>query len=438
MLEESINTINSYNLVKDVVRISEERLWIGYVEFDLSTIDNIYVVGAGKASLGMAQALDEILGDKIKEGVVIIKKGHQRGYKLSRIEIIEGSHPIPDESGYQGAKRILSIAQSGKEGDLFIGTITGGSSALMAHPVEPMMLEDEQEVTDLLLKCGANIYEINAVRRHISATNGGRLAQKILQSGAVLVNLMISDGIRNPAVPDKYRPRDWYGTPLCPDSTTFENALYALTKYNLWEKTPEKVRNYLKNADPSMETPKTFKGMKAHIFILANGGNLCEAAERKAKEMGLNTLILTTMLEGESREAGRVFGSIAKEVRMRGRPVSPPCAIICGGETTVTIEDIYGEGGPSQEFALGFASEITGQEGIVGLSFDTDGIDGSSDAAGGIVDGFTEIRAKAAGLDIYEHLLRHDSAYLLKKLDDAIFSEPTNTNVCDINIVIVT
>lgn len=421
-----------------MVHISDERLWIGYVEFDLSKIDNVYVVGAGKASLGMAQALDETLGDKIKEGVVIIKKGHQRGYKLNRIEIIEGSHPIPDESGYQGAKRILSIAQSGKEGDLFIGTITGGSSALMAHPVEPMMLEDEQEVTDLLLKCGANIYEINAVRRHISATNGGRLAQKILQSGAALVNLMISDGIRNPAVPDKYRPRDWYGTPLCPDSTTFEDALYALTKYKLWDKTPEKVRNYLKNADPSMETPKTFKGMKAHIFILANGGNLCEAAERKAKEMGLNTLILTTMLEGESREAGRVFGSIAKEVRMRGRPVSPPCAIVCGGETTVTIGDIYGEGGPSQEFALGFASEIAGQEGIVGLSFDTDGIDGSSDAAGGIVDGFTVIRAKAEGLDIYEHLLRHDSASLLKKLDDAIFSEPTNTNVCDINIVIVT
>ena len=191
-------------------------------------------------------AFDEILGDLISEGVVIIKKSLREDYgKLKGIEIVEGGHPIPDEDSYQGAKKILRIAEKAKTGDLVIGTITGGSSALMAHPVEPMTREGEIKVTDLLLKSGANIYEINAVRRHISATNGGRLAQRILENGAELVNLMISDGIRNPSIPDKYRPREWYGTPLCPDSTTFQDAIYALKKYRLWEKIPERVRKYL-------------------------------------------------------------------------------------------------------------------------------------------------------------------------------------------------
>ena len=437
ILEDSLKAVNSYNLVKDVVRCLNQELSIGYLKFHLSTIRNIYVVGAGKAALGMAQALDEILGDKITEGIVIVKRGQKRGYKLSKIEIVEGGHPIPDESGYYGAQRILDIAQRVKEGDLVIGVITGGSSALMCHPVEPMTLEDEKEITDLLLKSGANIFEINAVRRHISATNGGRLAQKILKNGAKLVTLMIADITENTLIIDKYKPREWYGTPLCPDSTTFEDAIHALRKYNLWDKIPERVKNYLENANRDMETPKTFEGMEAYTFVLANIGNLCEAAKNKAKRMGLNSMILTTSLEGESKEAGRVLGCIVKEIRTMHRPISPPCAVICGGETTVTIEDEHGEGGPSQELALGFALEISEQEGIVGLTFDTDGTDGFSDAAGGIVDGMTVSRAKKMGLDIFDYLRRHDSTTLLKKLGDAIFSYPTNTNVCDINIFVV-
>jgi glycerate 2-kinase len=438
VLEHSIEAMSSYKLVKDVVHLSRSSLQIGYVKFDLAKINNVFVIGAGKACLGMAKALDEILGDLISEGVVIVKKGYEKDLcKPKNIEIVGGGHPIPDEDSYRGAEKILGIAEKAKVGDLVIGTVTGGSSALMAHPVEPMTLEDEIKVTDLLLRSGADIYEINAVRRHISATNGGRLAQKILQNGAGLINLMISDGIRNPSIPDKFRPREWYGTPLCPDSTTFQDAIHALKKYRLWEKIPERVKKYLVNADTSMETPKSFKGMKAYIFVLANIGNLCDAAERRAKEMGLNSLVLTSVFEGESREAGRVLGSIAMEVRMKGRPVSPPCVLICGGETTVTIEGESMEGGPSAELALGFAMEISGVEGVAGLAFDTDGIDGSSDIAGGLVDTYTAKNAEEKGLNIFEYLRKHDSASLLKRVNDAVFSEYTDINVCDINIVVV-
>jgi glycerate 2-kinase len=432
----AIRSVSSYNALKKIINISSEELNVGKLRYELSDINNIHIFGAGKATMGQARALDELLGSRITKGIIIVKKGQRQ--PLINIEVVEGGHPIPDEGSYQGAKKILEAAKHVSEGDLIFLCDSGGSSALMSHPAEGsgIRFEDEKKVTQQLLMSGAPIYEVNAVRRHITAMKGGRLQKQLLTKGAEVINFWIPDAPRIRHHPDPWTPRQggWE------DQTTFKDAVNVLRRYNLWDETPDPIKRHLTQGLDGLipETPKDYAGMKVHIFTLGSITAACEAAERRASELGLNSLLMTTVLEGESREAGIVLASIAKEVAGNQRPIKPPCALIFGGETTVTITGESGKGGPSQELALGFATKIDGNEKIILLALDTDGTDGMTEFAGGLVDGYTMERAGKAGFDVYKTLDIHNSSQLLEALDDVVYTGSTDTNVCDLNIVVIT
>lgn len=427
IINYAISEIDSYKLVKNAVRLRGNILKVGSYSFDLSDINNIYVVGGGKGSFSIARGLEEVLGDRIAEGVVIEKRGESR--RLRRIKIVEAGHPVPDMEGVRGAREVARIARLAGGKDIVFACITGGCSALMTLPARGISLEDVRETTDLLLKCGAEIQEINAVRKHISAIKGGRLA--LCAHPAQVVSLIVVDEVRG---------LPW--GPTVPDTTTFKDAEAVLKKYNIWDKVPKSVRRHIERADPEWETPKQedFErmGVRAYNIVLANSETVCTAAERRARELGLNTLILSTVMEGESREVGIALAGVAREAERSGRPVEPPCVIIVGGETTVTIIGEAGEGGRNQELVLGAALKIEGSRNIVIASVGTDGTDGPTDIAGGIVDGQTVSRAVEKGIDIYNELMKHNSSYVLKKLGDAIYTGPTGTNVMDLRLLIIT
>lgn len=427
IIEYALKAIDTYEAVRRAVLIDNEGLIVGHLKYDLSEIRNIYVVGAGKGTMRIAEALEDILGTRIKRGI-IIEKGVQ-GRRLKTIKVMNGGHPIPDEVGMEGAKEVVELAKGAQEDDLVFVCITGGCSALMPLPVEGISLEDKKRVTDLLLRCGASIEEINAVRKHISAIKGGRLARYIYP--AEVINLIVIDEVAG---------LPW--GPTVPDTTTFEDATRALKNYHLWERIPDSVRKHLQRGltDPSLETPKPkdFEGLKVHNVILADNRIACEAAKKKAEELGFNSMILSTVLEGESREAGVVLACIAKEIERRNRPLKPPCVLISGGETTVTIVEEAGEGGRNQELALASSLKIDGSKNVVIASVGTDGTDGPTDIAGGIVDGYTLRRTRDKGIDIFENLMKHNSSYVFRQLKDAIFTGPTGTNVMDLTLVVVT
>jgi len=427
VIEYAFKIIDTYGVVRKKVLFDGKRLMVGSLRSDLSKIRNIYVVGAGKGTLRIAEALESILGNRIKEGIVIEKRG--QGSRLKTIRVVEGGHPIPDEEGLEGAKEIVKIAECAKEGDLVFVAVMGGCSALMPLPAKGISLEDKKRVNELLLRCGATIDEINVVRKHISAIKGGRLA--IYAHPAEIVNLIVIDEVTG---------LPW--GPTVPDPSTFKDALRVLKKYEIWEKVPESVRKHIERGltDPSLETPKLkdFKKMKVHNIILADNATACEAAKERAEELGFNSAILSTVMEGESREAGIVLASIAKEIEKSGRPFKPPCVLISGGETTVTIEGEHGEGGRNQELALSSSLKIDGSKKIVIFTVGTDGTDGPTNIAGGIADGYTAKRAEERGIDIYENLKRHNSSYVFRELGDAIITGPTGTNVMDLTLIVIT
>jgi glycerate-2-kinase len=325
----------------------------------------------------------------------------------------------------------MAIADKAEKGDLVFVIITGGSSALMPFPAEGITLEEKREVNKLLLNSGAIIQEINAVRKHISKIKGGRFALHI--HPAEIINLTVSDVIGD------WKMLDYITGNTVPDTSTFQDAVDALKKYRLWEKVPESVRKHLQKVNPEMETPKNFGGVRVHTFMLATNEDACLAAKERAEALGFNAMILSTMIEGESKEVGIVHAGIALEIEANNRPLKPPCILISGGETTVTIDEEHrdAEGGPNQHFILGFATKIRGSKRIVGVSVDTDGTDGPTDIAGGIVDGLTLERIEAKNLNVYESLRRHNVSPVLRALGDAVYTGSTGTNVMNLRTIIV-
>ena len=427
IIEHALKAMDPRDSIRRILKIEHgETLKVDDLEYPLSTIGNIYVLGAGKGSLFIAEALEEILKDKIKDGIIVEKRG--QGGRLRRIKVLEAGHPIPDRAGYEAAQSIVRLAKEAGKGDIVFFCVTGGASALLPLPVEDIALEDKIRITDMLLKCGARIEEINAVRNHISSIKGGRLAKHI--HPAELINLIVVDEVAG---------LPW--GPTVPDETTFRDAIHVLKKYGLYDKIPFSIRSHLERGleDRSLETPKPsgFQGMKVHNFIIGNAEKMCEAADKRARELKLNSMILSTVIEGESREVGTVLAGIAKEIVKNRRPVEPPCAVISGGETTVTIAGEFGEGGPNQECALSFSSMIDGGECIVAAFVGTDGTDGPTDIAGAIVDGYTVERAEELGIDVEEHMLKHNASYVLKKLKDAVYTGPTGTNVMNLRVFVV-
>lgn len=435
IMEAALRDLDVSRVIRSLLRLDGDTLRVGDRRWELAPGRRLFVVGAGKATNAMAGAVEEALGDRITRGLVIVKR-LEAGDRTKRIELTEGGHPLPNEAGLAATRRILAMVEEAGPDDLFIGLISGGSSALMSCPLPGITLEDERRVTEALLTSSARILEINAVRRHISAVNGGRLAQRIEARGAELINLIISDSVGKKPTLEPGKPTEFVGTPVAPDATTLQDARDALERYRLAACAPRAIVEFLRTAGPGQETPRAF-GDRVHHFVLQRPANACEAARQAAETMGLRASILTTQLEGESREAGTFLACVAKEIALNRRPLAPPCVLIAGGETTTRIEGGAGSGGPSQELALGFALEIADRPGFSICALDTDGTDGPTEVAGGIADGRTVARARQAGLDVFRRLWEHDSTAVLLALGDAVVTGNTGTNLCDLNVIYV-
>jgi len=404
-------------------------LKVGGSTYGLEDFENIFVSGAGKASAAMAQPLEEILGDRLTSGFINVKYGH--GRRLQRIHVQEAGHPLPDEAGLLGAEKIIELVRGAGEKDLVIFLISGGGSALLPAPAEGLTLEDKKQATKLLLDCGATIHEINAIRKHISRVKGGQLAR--LAHPATLVSLILSDVVGD-------RLDSIASGPTVPDESTFEGCRRILEKYKLEATIPRAVLGHLEKGSRGEipETPKPGDGAFARTqnLIIASNAQAVEAAAEKAQALGYNTLVLSTFIEGETREVARMHAALAKEVLRSGRPVGRPACLISGGETTVTVRG-DGLGGRNQEFSLAAAIEIDGLEDVVILSGGTDGTDGPTEAAGAIADGTTVRRGRALGLEAEAYLSNNDSYHFFRPLGDLLITGPTFTNVMDLHLVLV-
>lgn len=430
IFQASLKAVNPVAAVKRFLKLEDEKLVIANRSFAINDFENIYLIGFGKAAAAMARGVEEVIGHHLKGGIINVKYGHLD--KLSsKIKINEAGHPVPDENGVTGTNEIVSLVQNCGEKDLVLCVISGGGSAIFPSPHEGITLQEKQETTRLLLSCGADITEINAIRKHISKVKGGQLA-RIVQP-ATLITLVLSDVIGDPL--DSIA-----SGPAAPDESTFEDCLEIIDKYNLSGKIPEAVERHLTNGAHKKisDTPKENDPAFLKTFNVIVGSNLQAviAAKEKADQLGYHTLILSTFIEGETKDVARVHAAIAKEVIKTGNPIPPPACILSGGETTVTIKG-EGLGGRNQEFVLAAALDIKQMRNVVILSAGTDGTDGPTDAAGAIADGETISRAESLGMNALHFLQNNDSYHFFEKLNDLIKTGPTNTNVMDLRVVLV-
>lgn len=391
--------------------------------------ERLVAVGFGKAACTMARALEEDLSDIVSAGVIVTKYGHCGGAH-GKMKVFEAGHPVPDRNGLEGTEHIVSLLRDAGKDTLVVCLISGGGSALLVRPYDGVSLEDKQEITGLLLNAGADIFELNTVRKHLSSVKGGRLAELAYPAG--VVSLILSDVIGD-------RLDVIASGPTSPDRTTFRDALDVLEKYDIMGRAPGSVVALLEDGmhGAVRETPKednaVFKGVE-NIIVGSNGAAL-EAAARESGSLGLKTEIISSEISGEARTVGKELAGRALKLKSPGSAGLPAC-IIAGGETTVTVKG-RGLGGRNMELALSFAMETAGVEGITLLSAGTDGTDGPTDAAGAIVDGTTVVRAKATGIVPSDYLNNNDSYHFFEKSGGLFITGPTGTNVMDIQVVVV-
>jgi hydroxypyruvate reductase len=426
----AIEAVDPKALMHRTLSLEGERMTIEDDTINLADFADIIVVGAGKASVSMAMGVEDILGDRITDGVVVVKDGY--GQPLQRIKVRESSHPVPDNRGVKAAGEIVSLLESHAAADtLVLCLISGGGSALMPLPQPPVSLADKQKTTTLLLQCGASVDEINVIRKHISQIKGGRLARAAFPS--CLFCLILSDVVGDPL--------DAIASgPTVGDSSTFSACRKILERYNIWRQAPESVRTIVEGGIDGdfEESPKPgddiFKSVSN--IIIGNNHRALEAASAMATSLGFNALTLSSSMTGEARDVGTKLAIIALEARRSGDPLPPPACVLAGGETTVTIRN-DGKGGRNQELALAAALKLAESEGIVVAGIGTDGTDGPTDAAGAIVDTTTVKRAREQGLDAREYLNRNDSYNLLRPIGDLLVTGPTGTNVMDLMIALI-
>lgn len=380
------------------------------------TSKNIYVVAVGKAAWSMAKSASECLGDQICEGVVLTKYEHSQG-DIKDFKICEAGHPVPDENGVAGTLEILNLVERLSEDDELLFLLSGGGSALLESPVNGLSLSDIQEVTKQLLSSGADIEEMNVVRKHLSSVKGGRLAEKCK---ATIYAIILSDVIGNSL--DSIA-----SGPVSADKSTSQQALQIIDKYKL--NVSERVKKAIE-----AETPKDIQNVRCEI--IGSVDLLCEKATNVSKKLGYEPYIITTHLNCEAKEAGRMLASIVKSVKSGTSCFKPPCALIFGGETVVSLSG-NGVGGRNQELALSAAREINGIENVVIFSVGSDGTDGPTDAAGGIVNGSTVKKLIENGINIDGSLFNHDSYNALKFCEGLVITGPTGTNVNDITVALI-
>lgn len=430
ILEAALAAVDPQAAVKNVMHRHDATLSVGDQRYDLTQYRRILVVGAGKAGAPMTQAVEKIVGDRLDGGLVVVKTDHAA--PTQRVEIVEASHPLPDQAGIDAGRRILALAESATAADLVIALLSGGGSALLEAPAGDLTLADFQGLTQALLACGATINEVNCLRKHCSALKGGQLARAV--APATLITLVLSDVVGSPL--------DVIASgPTVPDTSTWREAWAIVEKYDLSPKLPAAIVRRLQagRAGDIPDTPKAGDPVfaHAHTVVVADNRVAAEAAQRRAEELGFHTLLLSTFVEGEAREVAKVAVALAKEVQASGNPLAAPACLILGGETTVTLGAQAGSGGRNQELALAAALALQGTSGITLVSLATDGSDGPTDSAGALADGATVARGAALGLDGRDFLQRHDAYPFLAATQDLLMSGPTQTNVNDLIVVFV-
>ncbi len=389
-------------------------------QYDLDRFDEVVVVGGGNAAGGFAAALEDELGDSVTGGAVVT----DGSAPTNAVDVLPGDHPLPSETGVRSARRVLEVANAADADDLIIAVVTGGASALLGAPADPLTVADLRAVTGELLACGASIDEINAVRKHCSAIKGGQLARAA--SPATVVTLVLSD-----VVGDDYSVIG--SGPTVPDPSTYADAVAVLERYNL--DVPDAVREHLEagvdGAHPETPTVGDPAFEDTHTHLVGSGRTALEAARDVAIDRGYEPLLLSARVRGEARESALTHVAIAEECRETGTPIEPPAVLLSGGETTVRLCDEPGDGGPNQEFVLSAALALE-TDGIVVSSVDTDGIDGATDVAGAIADARTvDDAAGRTALD------RNDSLSALASADAVVRTGPTGTNVNDLRVIVV-
>jgi glycerate 2-kinase len=428
-LEHALKAANPKQMLKTKLLLKNSTLHINEHTFNLKKFRNIYVIGGGKATGAMAEAIEEKLGNHITKGVVNVPHGYKQ--KTRTIKLHGANHPIPDNAGTTGTRQMLTIAEQAEKDDLIICLLSGGGSSLMPLPRGNISLRDKQELTSALLKSGATINEVNTVRKHISDFKGGWLAKKAYP--ATILNIILSDVVDG-------KLDSIASGPAIPDPTRFVDARKVLEKYGLWTNAPSSAREVLVQGEKGLiaETPKAgdMAFEKVYNVIVGNNRSASLAACTYLKSESVNALLLTATLEGEARDVSTVLASVAREILASGNPVPKPAGVIAGGETTVTVTG-KGLGGRNQELALAAVSELSGFDGVALASLSTDGVDGPTDAAGAIVDGETLAQATTLGLDPEAYLRENNSYKFFSKLGDLIVTGPTGTNVNDISVIII-
>jgi hydroxypyruvate reductase len=430
--ERALEAVNPGNAVARHMQRIGQRLHIDSQWWDLADYDRVILLAVGKAALPMAQQAFDIL-DQVKiDGCVVTKYCHADEITLPpTLYVYETGHPIPDESGIKASQYIISILQDTTARDLVLLLLSGGGSALLPAPVPGLTLEDLQVTTDALLRVGAIINEVNAVRKHISALKGGQLAR--LASPAPLIALILSDVVGDPL--------DVIASgPTAPDPTSYNTALSIINRYNIKDTVPLAVMEHLKIGAMGRvpETPKPYDPVFSNVTNIIVGSNALatRAAIDEATALGYNAFLLSTYIEGEAREVGKIAGAIAKGIRYGTGPVSPPACVVWGGETTVTVRG-QGKGGRNQELALSAALSLEGLPDVLLLALATDGTDGPTDAAGAVVDGETISIARSRGWDVYQAFSDNNSFPLLDDIGALLRIGPTGTNVNDVMVLLV-
>ena len=405
----------------------DHTLTVQGTSYDLSTYDRIVCMGAGKASGRMAAALEQVLGRYLGGGIVIVKDGY--GTPCKNIHLLEAGHPIPDRRGVNATKQVISRVHSLTRNDLVIVLLSGGASSLLCAPAPGITLADKQRTTNLLLRSGATIQEINIVRKHLSTVKGGQLAQTTLaQSVTFIMSDVLGDDLSTIG-----------SGPTVPDRSTFQDAKDILKQFTLWGTIPSAVRRHI-NKGRSGHVPETWKPTKhqssrhRHV-ILGNNRQAIEGVAAAARKLKIKPVILPMPLQGEAREIGSILGSLGRDLVESGNPVHPPACLIAGGEPTVTVTG-KGRGGRAQECVLAAAQELAGLKNVIVAGFGTDGTDGPTDAAGAVADGQTLKRAWRKGLEIHTFLDNHDSYHFFKKVGGQIITGPTGTNVNDVYLIL--
>ena len=408
---------------------SGNHLLVAGQTYDLVSFDSIYVIGAGKAGAPMAMAMSNLLGDKLTSGMVIVKDGYEQTgavEPLQQVEILPAGHPYPDQRSVHATRRICRLLEDTARNDLVICLVSGGGSALLTDPVPGVSLDDLRALTEVLLSSGADIQEINTLRKHLDHVKGGNLAR--LVSPSRLLTLILSDVVGN--------PMDSIASgPTVPDRSTYADATAVLRKYSLEDKIPNQIRRVLHLGERGglPETPKPGDPLFDQVcnLIIASNIHAAQAGLAQAMAEGYNTLLLTTYLQGEARQAGQFLAGIARQIADSGQPIPRPACLVAGGETTVIVTG-DGLGGRNQELALGAVGTLAGVPGATLVCLATDGGDGPTDAAGAVVTGETLWRALRLGMDPAEFLRRNDAYHFFDPLGDLLHTGPTLTNVNDL------